>query len=80
MTFCFWTRMKKGILTVYPKKEKNMFNKRLLMITTLMMSLGLACSQQDVKDDDLSWLKASKTGIQDKLIKRFGEEQKDRIV
>ena len=56
-----------------------MLNTRLLTIAVLTLSLVLSCTQQGGEDTDLSWLEASKTKIQDKLLTQYGEDQKEQI-
>ena len=56
-----------------------MFNIRWLTAAVLMLSLVLSCNHQGGQDSDLSWLEASKTKMQDKLLAQYGEDQKERI-
>ncbi len=60
--------------------EGNMFNIRWLTSALLMLSLVLSCNCQEEKNTDLSWLEASKTKMQGKLLTQFGEGQKERIM
>lgn len=58
-----------------------MFNMRSITAALLMLPLALSCSRQVEQDtEDLSWLEASKTRMQDRLITEYGGGQKDRIV
>lgn len=57
-----------------------MFNRKALTIAMLMIFLGPSCARQEAKDTDLSWLDGSKTKMQDMLVQKHGEDQKDSIV
>ena len=56
-----------------------MSSTRLITVSVLILFLGLSCARQVDQNKVLSWLEASKTKMQDKLIKRFGDDQKERI-
>jgi hypothetical protein len=56
-----------------------MFNKRLLTAGVLMLSLVLSCIPQGEEYTDLSWLEASKTKMQRRLLEQYGEDQRERI-
>jgi hypothetical protein len=57
-----------------------MFNMRFFTAAVLMLSLVLSCNHQGGQDSDLSWLEASKTKMQDRLLTQFGEDQKEQIM
>ena len=56
-----------------------MSSTRLITVSVLILFLGLSCARQVDQNKVLSWLEASKTKMQDILIKRFGDDQKERI-